>query len=658
MKKSFLALASFAAIAVGCQVEPMAELPVEESVVFEAVTEAYDPATKTTMSGLDVVWSAGDKLGVFTGYMGYTDAYELTEGQGTQNAKFAFLEESLWSGSEFEMPVGNAAFYPYNEELMVQDLYDDVVRFIAVLPETQTYTEGTFANGSFPMIAQTESKDDHSFEFKNVLGVLKLQLVGTKTVKSVTVAGNNGEILAGSYMVGMVDGVPVGQVGDYPTYSTVTVNSEDGIVLDETEATDFYVALIPTVFENGLTVTIKDSEGIAYQVKASTSVEIKRSRILEMPVIDADQLVSPVDFSANASLTDAEISVRLNDAEAIGFYGISALKENYTMWASYFTDPMYFDMLVTGGLTDMQLTGRYYEGTTVTESITTFGWSDESLGYGMQHSPMPGNTYTVIIVPVYEDKDEYTTLDGFSYEVSTNQLTTGGDVDCPDYTVDAKYFTVDVTFQPSDDVTAAVYRFFKEGETLPGPEDYLDELVMTPVIEDDGTYTVSNRISWGELPGTAFKLCIAFADADGKTQMYVLDLETEEIPYSEETLEIVIDEADYDGDDDVVYATLASWPEDCTIYYSIDTNALDPEDEDTAYNEAELISDVLLNPSTSIYQEATVVGGNITVELSVAPQTYKQADRYVHFFAVTAGGEVSHIVTSDAVKIPVLPTVE
>jgi hypothetical protein len=68
MKKSFLALASLAAIAVGCQVETMTEPAyVEKAVVYEAETESYTPATKTAMSGLDVVWSEGDNVAIFRG---------------------------------------------------------------------------------------------------------------------------------------------------------------------------------------------------------------------------------------------------------------------------------------------------------------------------------------------------------------------------------------------------------------------------------------------------------------------------------------------------------------------------------------------------------------------------------------------------------------
>ena len=208
MKKSFLALASFAAIAVGCQVEKMTdELPlVDEAVVYEAVTEAYAPATKTAMTAdKKVVWSANDQIAVFQGNWSY-DVFEVTSASvGHTEAGF-----TLKTNREDHMQTlpYNVAVYPISEDF--EAFYDDETSFGVwglELPSTQKYTAGSFGNGAFPMAAVSE---DNKFEFKNLLGAMKLQLKGNRAVKSITVTDNAGNQLAGEGGVYLsVDDVPV-----------------------------------------------------------------------------------------------------------------------------------------------------------------------------------------------------------------------------------------------------------------------------------------------------------------------------------------------------------------------------------------------------------------------------------------------------------------
>ena len=120
MKKSFLVLASFAAIAVGCQVEKMDELPlVDNSVVYTASTEAYAPSTKTAMDGLDVVWSENDYLAVFQGNV-LADKFVVSDGVGTTSGNFTLDTE----GEDYTPMDFNLAVYPYADNLMVTPDWD------------------------------------------------------------------------------------------------------------------------------------------------------------------------------------------------------------------------------------------------------------------------------------------------------------------------------------------------------------------------------------------------------------------------------------------------------------------------------------------------------------------------------------------------------
>ena len=153
MKKSFLALASFAAIAVGCQVETMTDLPVvDESVVFKAVTESYAPATKTAMDGLDVVWSADDQVAVFQGNE-YYDLFKVTsESVGDTEATCTLQEDR--DASNNALPY-NGAFYPVSKNM---EAYDEDGKD---LPPPRLSSEAVRP----PQEARTASDSEISFSF-------------------------------------------------------------------------------------------------------------------------------------------------------------------------------------------------------------------------------------------------------------------------------------------------------------------------------------------------------------------------------------------------------------------------------------------------------------------------------------------------------------
>lgn len=655
MKKSFLALASFAAIVAGCQVETVTELPlVDDSVVYEAVTEAYAPVTKTAMDGLDVVWSEDDYLAIFQGNI-LADKFVVSEGVGKTVAKFTLDTE----GEDYLPMDFNLAVYPYADELMVTPEWDNGVHMLPlVVPSVQEYTEGTFANGSFPMVAVTESVEDKAFAFKNVFGVMKLQLKGTKTVKSVIVSGANSEVLAGQFMVLIEDGIPSVMPGDYPKYTSVTVDCGEGVELNADEATDFYVALPPTKFEGGFTVTVVDKDNKQYNIKAAASDVnvIERSKILVMPEVDVDEIVSPVDFAAIPGMTDAELSITLNEDSAIGFYGIYSSSENWAGYSAMFAEAEYFEMLIGGQLIDMGLPCNYYEGKSFTGNLVEFGYSEDYLDFGYKNMVAPGSASIVVIIPVYEAKDSYTLNDAIIYEVRTSELTMGGTVALPDYEIVPDYTSVAVNFAPSSNVVYALYGFFSEGEELPTSETCLEDLWLEPFPADNGGFSMETSLDYGDLPGTSYTLCIMVADAEGNAELHVIEnVATKPIPY-DNSLEVTVEDGYYDEVDQKVYAYVTSWPNNAVeLWYAFNTSA-----SYTEYNAATTIAPILTGKYTSFkkIELDTVEDAEIELSLAVSQNSYQAQKRYLHVLVKTADGKVSPLTTSDAIDIPKLEAAE
>ncbi len=651
MKKSFLALASFAAIVAGCQVEPVTELPfVDDSVVYEAVTEAYAPVTKTAMDGLDVVWSEDDYLAIFQGNI-LADKFVVSEGVGETVAKFTLDTE----GEDFTTMDFNLAVYPYADDLMVTPEWDNGVHMLPlVVPSVQEYAEGTFANGSFPMVAVTESVEDKAFAFKNVFGVMKLQLKGTKTVKSVIVSGANSEVLAGQFMVLIKDGIPSVTPGDYPKFTSVTVDCREGVELDSDIATDFYIALPPTKFEGGFTVTVVDVDNKQYNIKAAASDVnvIERSKILVMPEVDVDEIVSPVDFAAIPGMTDAELSITLNEEDAVGFYGIYSSAENWAGYSAMFAVPEYFEMLIGGEMASMGVPCNYYEGKSFTGNLVEFGFSEEYLDYGYVNMVAPGSASIVVIIPVYDGKDTYTLNDAIIYEVRTSELTMGGTVALPEYEIVPDYTTVAVNFEPSSHIVYALYGFFGEDEALPTPDTCLEDLWLEPYPTDNGGFSMETSLDYGDLPGTSYTLCIMVADAEGNAELHVIEnVATKPIPY-DNSLKVTVEDEYYDEIEQKVYAYVTSWPDNAVeLWYAFNTSA-----SYTDYNAATTIAPILNGAYTSFKKIdlSTIEDGEIDLSLAVAQNNYAAQKRYLHVLVKTADGKVSPITTSGLIEIPKL----
>lgn len=274
----------------------------DEHATFTASVESFDSQTKTSMTPeKHVVWSQNDRLAIFQGST-LADEYKVTdESAGKTNGTFSIVSDGSSLNGDFsagtELPC-NVAFYPYADGLSLAGaaLEDEGVAYRVdgvVLPAEQTYAEGSFANGAFPMVAVTETMADHNLKFKNVLGALKLQLKGTQVVKFIRVEGNNGEVLSGSASVTAYpdhSAPAISMTATDDASKSVTLNCSDGVQLSAAVPTSFLIALPPVVFTEGFTVTVTDSEGKTRALAAKVSNTILRSSILAMPEVELDVL--------------------------------------------------------------------------------------------------------------------------------------------------------------------------------------------------------------------------------------------------------------------------------------------------------------------------------------------------------------------------------
>lgn len=297
MKKSVILWAIVTLWLSSCYQQEYEEV-IESKNVFTTSFEEFDASTKTALaSNRAVVWSSGDRVAVFQGST-ILDEYTISSASvGKSTGTLDYVGNDAPETGDFnagiEVPC-NVAYYPYSKNLSLSGTSfnaDDanVYRVSnAVIPSTQVYAPNSFGNGSFPMVAVTDNESDFNLKFKNVLGVLKLQLTGTQIVRSIEVKGNLEETLAGSATVTIFADNQSPQISLEGGISSVKLHCGEGVQLNEHKVTEFMIAIPPTKFTNGFTVFIADAQENVYKISTNVANEVKRSTILVMPPVSLE----------------------------------------------------------------------------------------------------------------------------------------------------------------------------------------------------------------------------------------------------------------------------------------------------------------------------------------------------------------------------------
>lgn len=229
---------------------------------FHAVIEAG--VTKTVLENGDsetqshpVLWTPGDAIGITSA----TD-FKRYEYKGTENTSSAdFVGEKI-QGSLFY------AVYPYNTSAAMSGTVLSLD-----LPAVQEYAEESFAPVSSPMVARSGNAE---LEFKNLCGLLKLNLTGSETVKSITFR-SDGKGVSGRATVDMnYENVPELVMAEDASTS-VTLDCGDGVTLNGSASVPFYIVLPAGRYEE-FSIVITSAEG-GVMTKSSSELVINRSMV-------------------------------------------------------------------------------------------------------------------------------------------------------------------------------------------------------------------------------------------------------------------------------------------------------------------------------------------------------------------------------------------
>lgn len=454
----------------------------------------------STRTSLDddnrVLWVKNDLISVFEDNQNPA-AYKITiHSAGQTSAEFVKTANAS-AGSSIG---ANVALYPYSENARCVRLSTGDCRISGFeIPSVQTYAGNTFASGDFPMAAITPLTDD-AFAFKNLCGVMKLQLKGSHAVRYIIVKGNKGELLSGpaQAMVYADGSVPQLSMASGAGTEVKLDCGDEGVMLSQTKATPFLIVLPPTAFASGFTVNIIDVNGGEMELSTSKANPVKRSSILKMP----EKTFTPktpetpsVTSIETVSLSFDEAIIKVTVCNAVQYSGGFKLKSEFNLdqvkrEANWKMAPRITDSFV-------------YEG-----PLTAFPAGGDAAAVSS------GQTYVVWVSPYAEGQTTVSTDDIIYKEITVPDITSGGDktVSVSSFKADFKSVTAVVSSSGARSISAC-FATSSELASLPSDAAKVSWLKnnASPVVGESGEVSRSDLV-----PGTSLTLLAIAIDDSGR----------------------------------------------------------------------------------------------------------------------------------------------
>ena len=372
MKIRYIIIIAAAALTLAACTQEQLEAPQETGKMrFTAILEGAQATTKTYLGEeadgeMPVYWSEGDKIKVFV------SQHEISDGEGYQLdlESGAGTVESVFTGSVPALPDGSLyyyAVYPYSlgasiggRDLYasgespaenVSDYWEEANSIQIPLPSVQTYSPHSFGRDYNPALAVSR---DQTFRFKNLCGLLRINLTGNVTVGRITIEGDGDEafwgVLQARYwsrknsseyeFVANISKNPASRGENPMNMRTLTLDCGSGVKLSDS-ATDFYLVLpvagvmkwdgsslsysdydgVARCLDEGFTMRIYDTDGNeVYARHTERDNSVNRSMIRNMPVIDVRRQ-ELTDLSAGGTANSYMVSP---DGGTYRFYALNS----------------------------------------------------------------------------------------------------------------------------------------------------------------------------------------------------------------------------------------------------------------------------------------------------------------------------------------------
>lgn len=246
----------------------------------DTIELSFEDSTDDTRVAINeynqTTWSPGDAISVF--YRStknlkwqYEGDYEAT------HASFSYISGDTGTQTSEAITI----LYPYNEDASV----DYSCRYIhTALPATQQYAKNSYGLNGNIMVA---SGNNTRFKLRSVCGWLRIAIAGAdRKISSVSLRGNNGEILAGDIVIDANSAEYTLDNGG-STANKITLKCGDGLALQYAPVY-LHIGVLPQTFSKGITVEVKYTDGHTTKLNTTSAMTIARNHIVPMECVDSE----------------------------------------------------------------------------------------------------------------------------------------------------------------------------------------------------------------------------------------------------------------------------------------------------------------------------------------------------------------------------------
>ena len=259
--------------------------PQQDDITFYASFEQPSEETRVYANeNLLLRWTADDRVSIFN-KITYNQEYRFIGQTGDYEGGFNKVDNpEFMTGSEIPHVI---SVYPFQRQTRVSE--NEVIT--VSLPAEQSYAQNSFGLGANTMVSVSSG---NLLQYKTVGGFLVINLYGKDvSVESITLKGNNGEILAGDATVTMpLNGTPSSIVADNATTEiTLTCATPVQLGASVEESTQFWFVVPPVTFSKGFTITVREHTGEVIEKSTGKSITIERNKLSKMSPIEVERRI-------------------------------------------------------------------------------------------------------------------------------------------------------------------------------------------------------------------------------------------------------------------------------------------------------------------------------------------------------------------------------
>ena len=285
LKTLFVAVIMYFAAA--CTVQEETESWKESGLFSKYYAQIESPAEPEARTyaddNLKVLWNADDRVSIFSKNT-YNQQYKFDGQTGDNSGSFSVIQDPGYvTGNELPYTY---SVYPYREGTSISNAG---VLTLTLLSD-QTYAQDSFGPGDNTMVAVAEG---NVIVYKNLGGYLMFKLYGEGiTVSSISLKGNNGELLCGT---ASVEGAPSLELLPASAGTELTLNCATPVALGASadQYTAFWFVLPPVTFSEGITLTITEGDGTVFTKNTNKSITISRNTRSRMSPLQVEPGTAP-----------------------------------------------------------------------------------------------------------------------------------------------------------------------------------------------------------------------------------------------------------------------------------------------------------------------------------------------------------------------------